>query len=48
VQYTAENISVKGVHSVNRFVLIESDHPVVAAISENADKLQVGEISMMP
>jgi len=48
--YTAENISSKGVHEVSqrRFVLVAADHPIVSAISENADKLQMGEISMMP
>lgn len=48
--YTAQNISTKGVHEVTqrRFVLVAADHPIVTAISENADKLQMGEISMMP
>merc|ERR1712118_65553 len=48
--YTSENLSEKGVHEVNarRFVLVSADHPIVSAISENADKLQMGEISMMP
>jgi hypothetical protein len=31
-----------------RFCLVAADHPLVSAISENADKLQMGEISMMP
>lgn len=40
----------KGIHEVSqrRFVLVAADHPLVSAISENADKLQMGEISMMP
>merc|ERR1712159_843246 len=48
--YTSENLSEKGVHEVNarRFVLVSADHPIVSAISENADKLQMGEIQMMP
>lgn len=48
--YTATNLSEKGVHEVSqrRFVLVAADHPIVSAISENADKLQMGEISMMP
>jgi hypothetical protein len=48
--YTADNLTEKGVHEVaaRRFVLVASDHPVVAAIGENASKLQMGEISMMP
>jgi len=48
--YTSGNLSEKGVHEVSqrRFVLVAADHPIVSAISENADKLQMGEISMMP
>jgi len=48
--YTSQNLSEKGVHEVSqrRFVLVAADHPIVSAISENADKLQMGEISMMP
>ena len=48
--YTSQNLSEKGVHEVaqRRFVLVSADHPIVSAISENADKLQMGEISMMP
>jgi hypothetical protein len=48
--YTSSNLSEKGVHEVSqrRFVLVAADHPIVSAISENADKLQMGEISMMP
>lgn len=48
--YTSQNLSEKGVHEVSqrRFVLVAHDHPIVSAISENADKLQMGEISMMP
>lgn len=48
--YTSTNLSVKGVHEVSqrRFVLVSADHPIVSAISENADQLQMGEISMMP
>ena len=42
-QYTADNLSVEGIHEVaqKRFVLISADHPIISAISENADKLQV-------
>merc|ERR1712195_207989 len=48
--YTAENLDPKGIHEVaaRRFCLVAADHPLVSAISENADKLQMGEISMMP
>lgn len=48
--YTAENLADKGIHPVSqrRFVLVAADHPIVSAISENAEKLQMGEISMMP
>ena len=36
----------RGIHEVSarRFVLISADHPIVSAISENASKLQVGDI----
>ena len=46
--YTAENLSEKGIHEVSqrRFVLVSADHPIVSAISENADRLQMGEITM--
>jgi len=48
--YTSENLSDKGIHEVSqrRFVLVSADHPIISAISENADKLQMNEISMMP
>lgn len=48
--YTSENLATKGVHSVpqRRFTLVAADHPIVTAISENAEKLQLGEIAMMP
>jgi len=48
--YTSDNLAEKGIHEVSqrRFVLVAADHPIVSAISENADKLQMGEISMMP
>lgn len=48
--YTAENLDTKGIHEVaaRRFCLVAADHPLVSAISENAEKLQMGEISMMP
>ena len=50
LQDTSENLNVKGIHEVatRRMVLIAADHPVVAAISENADKLQMSDIGMMP
>lgn len=37
--YTAENLADKGVHEVSqrRFVLVSADHPIVSAISENAE-----------
>ena len=37
--YTAENLSEKGIHEVSqrRFVLVSADHPIVSAISENAE-----------
>ena len=46
--YTADNLSEKGIHEVTarRFCLVAADHPLVSAISENAEKLQMGEISM--
>ncbi len=42
-QYTAENLCEEGIHEVaqKRFVLVAADHPIISAISENADKLQV-------
>lgn len=48
--YTSDNLSDKGIHEVTarRFCLVSADHPLVSAISENAEKLQMGEISMMP
>lgn len=48
--YTAHNLDKKGVHDVaaRRFCLVAADHPLVAAISENAEKLQVGDVTMMP
>lgn len=48
--YTAANLCDKNIHQVHarRFCLISADHPIVAAISENAERLQMGEISMMP
>lgn len=48
--YTAQNLTEKGVHTVQsrNFCLINADHPMVSAISENHERLQVGEISMMP
>ena len=41
--YTAENLCEEGIHEVaqKRFVLVAADHPIISAISENADKLQV-------
>lgn len=44
------DLTEKGVHVVDarKFVLIAADHPVVSALSENAERLQMGEISMMP
>ena len=46
--YTAENLDTKGIHEVaaRRFCLVAADHPLVSAISENAEKLQMGEISV--
>ena len=37
--YTSSNLSEKGVHEVSqrRFVLVAADHPIVSAISENAE-----------
>ena len=48
--YTASNLETNGVHEVaaRRFCLVAANHPLVAAISENAERLQLGEISMMP
>jgi len=40
------DLTEKGVHVVDarKFVLIAADHPVVSALSENADRLQMGDI----
>lgn len=48
--YTADNLHTKGVHEVadRNFALVAADHPICAAIQENAQNLQTGEISMMP
>jgi len=48
--YTAENLSEKGIHEVpaRRFCLVASDHPLVSAIQENQERLQLGDVSMMP
>ena len=37
--YTADNLAEKGIHEVSqrRFVLVSADHPIVSAISENAE-----------
>lgn len=44
--YTAENLDEKGVHKVDarRFVLLAADHPMVACIQDNSEKLQMGEV----
>ena len=44
------SLSEKGVHEVSarRFCLVAADHPLVSAISENAERLQLGEVAMMP
>jgi len=48
--YTAQNLSTKGIHDVTsrNFCLVASDHPICAAIKENASSLQASEISCMP
>ena len=48
--YTAANLSTKGIHDVTsrNFCLVASDHPICAAIKENATSLQASEISCMP
>lgn len=48
--YTASNLETKGVHKVDmkRFVLLTADHPIVTAIHENSDRLQLGDVSWMP
>lgn len=48
--YTAENLATKGVVEVDdrNFALVSADHPICAAIQENAENLQTGAISMMP
>jgi len=48
--YTAENLGEKGIHEVaaRRFCLVAADHPLVSAIQENQEKLQLGDVSMMP
>jgi hypothetical protein len=48
--YTADNLTEKGIHEVKqrRFCLVSADHPIVSAISENSERLQMGDISMMP
>ena len=44
------SLSEKGIHEVTarRFCLVAADHPLVSAISENAERLQMDGISMMP
>lgn len=48
--YTAKNLATRGTHSVaaKRFVLLQADHPVVSAIQENSEKLQLGDVTGMP
>lgn len=48
--YTAANLSTKGVHYVkeSRFALVDHRHPICAAVNENAEALQIGEVSVMP
>lgn len=46
----AENLATNGVHAVpsRRFVLVSSDHPLITAISENAEQLQAADVQEMP
>jgi hypothetical protein len=48
--YTADNLETNGVHAVpqRRFVLISADHPLVTALHENQDQLQMSEVTQMP
>ena len=48
--YTSDNLSTKGIVKCDErnFALVAADHPVCAAIQENAETLQTGDISMMP
>ena len=48
--FTSTNLETKGVHKVDAksFVLITADHPIISAISENSDKLQLGDVAAMP
>jgi hypothetical protein len=48
--YTSENVGDKGIHEVaaRRFVLVSQDHPLVSAIQENQERLQMGQVSVMP
>mgnify|MGYP006131973969 CR=1 FL=1 len=47
--YSPSNIASKGVVDVSgkQFYLVEGTHPLVQAIAENQDQLQMGEICMM-
>jgi hypothetical protein len=48
--FTADNLETNGIHAVNqrRFVLVSLNHPLVTAIQENQEKLQMSEIQQMP
>lgn len=45
-----ENLGSNGVHKVmdRKFVLISADHPLVQAIRDNQDQLQLANIESMP
>lgn len=48
--YSVQNIETKGIHSVAErgFFLVDKKHPLMTAISDNADQLQVDQVSPMP
>ena len=48
--YTVENLGTQGVHKVmdKQFVLISGDHPLVQAIRDNQEQLQMASIESMP
>lgn len=48
--FTADNLETEGIHAVpqRRFVLVALNHPLITAIQENQDKLQMQDIQALP
>lgn len=48
--YNADNLETNGIHAVpsKSFVLVACDHPIMAAIKDNASTLQTAEFTEMP